>query len=703
MEIIYKVLLSITVFVLMNSGSAGQKLDNFLTIEKNPVETEAEVNIYADKKAEKPLTRYLYGKFTEHLGQNVYHGLWAQILINPSFEGWQFWGSDEDYKRRMGYYADWVKIPKSDVVGSYEQGVAPFWMAYGAGDISYALDSAAFNSETAQKITIRSLDTKQAGVRQAIYLPVQRENDYELKFYARSERKTKLTITISDFAGKKRILSRERVKITSPEWRRYTVKLKIGRKVEKGTLLQLSIGMLKPGTLWLDQMTLFPEDNVEGFDADVVKLTKESNLSLLRFPGGNFVSGYNWKDGVGPIDKRKTTKNRPWNTIEYNQVGTDEYLNFCRIVGAEPLIVVNAGDGTPQEAADWVEYCNGGLDTKYGALRAKNGHPEPYNVVYWEIGNELWGEWQIGYTTPEEYAERYEKFYRAMKAVDPTIKTIATGQYPAWNGPVIKRNPDILRSLSLHTVIAHRTPPDSDPKEVYESIMAYTSYYPTELKTYYDQMAEYIAEPKLAVTELQIFINDRNIPNNHSLSEALFYSGIINASIRSNGFVEMITHSALVNHAGGLIKYREFVFPNPVYYARKLYSTQSGIFPVQINLKSPMFTSSGRYSPVMEVPYMDAMGLLSEDGKELNLILTNRHPDKEIKTKIALRGFVPSGEVKTRKLTGENFLARNRWDSPYAVKLQYSDMQINGPELSYSIPAHTIVLLTFERNKNTRK
>ncbi|NOZ04591.1 MAG: hypothetical protein GXO92_08350 [FCB group bacterium] len=700
MKVIYKRSLLMTVLILMSSGAAGQVTDNFLTVEKSTVETAADVDIYAATKADKPLSRYLYGKFTEHLGQNVYHGLWAQILINPSFEGWHFWGSKKDYKRRMSYYAEWVKIPKSDVIESYERGVAPFWMAYGEGDISYALDtSAAFNSETSQKITIRSLNTREAGIRQAMYLPVQRENNYEIKFYARSQRPTELTITISKFADNKRILSKNKVTITSTEWKRYTAELLIERKVEKGTLLQLYVGVSEPGTIWLDQMTLFPEDNVEGFDVDVVKYSKESKLTMLRFPGGNFVSGYHWKDGVGPIDKRKTTKNRPWSKIEYNHVGTDEYLAFCRIVGAEPLICVNAGDGTPQEAADWVEYVNGSVDTKYGALRAKNGHPEPYNVVYWEIGNELWGEWQIGYTTPEEYAERYEKFYKAMKAVDPTIKTIANGQYPKWNAPVIKRNPDILRSLSLHTVVAHRTPPDSDPKEVYESIMAYTSYYPTELKILADQMAEYIKEPKIAVTELQIFINDRNIPNNHSLSEAIFYSGIINASIRSNGLVELITHSALVNHAGGLIKYKEFVFPNPVYYARKLYSTQSGNFPVQVDLKSPMFTSTGRYSPVMEVPYMDAIGLLNDDGSELNLILTNRHPEKAIKTRIALHDFLPAEDVKMEILTGDSFLDRNRWENPFKVQLQYSDMQIDGSALSYTIPAHTIVLLTFERGK----
>jgi len=683
-------ILSITVIV-------GQEAHRLFTVEKS--NSGAKIQIYTSDKAEKPVSRLLYGKFTEHLGQNVYGGLWAQVFINPSFEGWHFWGQESDYERRMGYYARWMSIPATDVMESHKRGIAPFWLAYGKGDIIYKLDTDAFNSELSQQITVNKLESKHGGIRQVLYLPLHRENDYEINFYARSKQPVELILSIRGFADEKRILSENRVQVSSSEWQRYTVKFTIKEAVEKGTILQLIAGLSQPGTIWLDQMTLFPADNIDGFDADVVKYSQESKLSLLRFPGGNFVSGYHWKDGIGPIDKRKTTKNRPWSKIEYNHVGTDEYITFCRLVGAEPMICVNAGDGTPREAADWVEYCNGSVDTKYGALRAKYGHPEPYNVTYWEIGNELWGKWQIGYTTPKKYAKRYRKFYSAMKAVDPTIKTIATGQYPEWNGPVIERDSDILRSLSLHTVIAHRTPPETDPLEVYESIMAYTSYYPTELQILSDQMAEYIKEPKLAVTELQIFINDTTIPSNQTLTEALFYSGIINAGIRSKGLVEMITHSALVNHAGGLIKYKGFVFPNPVYYARKLYSTQSGTIPVRINVQSPMYTSSGRYSPVMEVPYLDAIGLLNDDGSEFNLILTNRHPDSAIKTQIVLNDYYPDKKVNLQILTGNNFMARNRWDNPDLVTIKASEMLINGQDISYSIPAHSIVLFTFKKRE----
>jgi len=358
---------------------------------------------------------------------------------------------------------------------------------------------------------------------------------------------------------------------------------------------------------------------------------------------------------------------------------------------------VNAGNGTPEEAAEWVQYCNGGVDTKYGALRAKNGHPKPYNVVYWELGNELWGRWQIGFTTPEKYAERYRKFYEAMTAVDPNIKTIANGQSLKWNAPLIQKDSDILRSLSLHTLVGGGTSQYLNPTDIFKSLMAFTFSYADELRALGAQMAKRVKDPKLAITELQIFTNKPSLPNNQTLSEALFYSGILNTSIRLDGLVEIITHSALVNHAGGLVKSREIVYPNPVYFARTIYSLQSGTIPVRINVDSPMYTSSGRYSPITEVPYLDAIAMVSNDNDELNLILTNRNPQKTLSTRVVLHDFNPAKKVRIKMLTGKSYMARNGWENPTKVKLRDSSLRIKGKELKYSVPANSIVLLTFTR------
>jgi alpha-N-arabinofuranosidase len=678
-------------------------LHGFFTFERS--DSEAEVHLYAGEKAEKPVSRYLYGKFTEHLGRNIYGGMWAQILHNPGFEGWHFWGSDSaDIGRRMRHFAERMGVP--DIMESYDRGIAPWWLAYGRGEVLYELDKNSSNSELAQKITVNSLKSQQAGVRQIIFLPLHREDGYELSLYARSKNSCRLHIAIrkvavehaaSLFKDEENALVECHVEVATADWQRYVLKLRIHEEVEIGTPLMLTIGLSEPGTVWLDQMALFPEDNVDGFDPDVVRLTRESQLPILRYPGGNFASGYHWKDGIGPRDKRKSTMNRPWNMIEYNHVGTDEFMAFCKASGAEPMICVNAGDGTPEEAAEWLEYCNASTDTKYGAMRAENGHPEPYNVFYWEIGNELYGRWQIGHCTPEEYAERYERFYKAMKAVDPNIKIIANGQDSKWNAPIVQRKSDILRSLSIHTLIGGGTPEDADPEEVFQSLMAYTFFYERHLRDLGTQMAEGVKEPKFAVTELQIFTNRPRLPNNGTLSESLFWSGIVNTCIRLGGLVEMVTHSALVNHGGGLRKEHEIVYPNPVYYARKLYSAQSGTIPVRIHVRCPMYESSGRYSPPMDVPFLDAVALVDDKDSELNLILTNRHPQEALNTHINLHDFRPAEDIRVQTLTGESYMSRNEWDHPDRVKLQESSAQIHGAELDYSVPAHSIVLLTFKR------
>jgi len=677
------------------AGVVGYQDNEFFTFE--PGDAGAEINLYTGETG-KPISRYLYGKFTEHLGRNIYGGMWAQILHNPGFEAWHFWGSDfEDAKRRMNHYARSLGV--SNIMENRDAGIAFWWLAYGNGDIIYELDADSFNSEQAQKITVNSLKSQQAGIRQIMFLPLHRERNYELSFYARSHQPCKLHLAVRETSGKERALAANDIDISSDDWRRYALKLGIRETVEKGAPLMLTIGLSEPATVWLDQMALFPEDNVKGFDPDVIEFTRESQLPILRYPGGNFASGYHWKDGIGPIDERKSTKNRAWNMIEYNHVGADEFMNFCEAAGADPLICVNAGDGSPEEAAEWVEYCNGGVNTKFGALRAENGHSEPYDVVYWEIGNELYGNWQIGHCTPEEYAERYEEFYRAMTAVDPAIKIIANGQDLRWNAPIVQRKSNILRSLSTHTLIGGGTPEDIDPTEVFESLMAYTHSYADHLREMGAQMAEGVKEPILAVTELQIFTNKPGQPNNATLSESLFWSGIVNSCIRTGGLVEMITHSALVNHGGGLRKEREIVYANPVYYARKLYSTQSCTVPVRAHIRCPMYRSSGRYSPATDVPYLDAVALIDDESNKLSLIITNRHSREALDTHISLHDFNPSETVNIQTLAGNSYMSRNGWDRPDEIKLQETDLRINSGELDYSVPAHSIVLLVFRRER----
>ncbi len=211
-------------------------------------------------------------------------------------------------------------------------------------------------------------------------------------------------------------------------------------------------GIYEPGS---------PLSDEKGFRKDVIEAIKRLNVTNLRWPGGNFVSGYHWMDGIGPKEKRPKKMELAWHTVETNQFGTDEYIEFCRTINTEPHICINMGSGTMDEARDWVEYCNGKEDTYFANLRRQNGHPEPYDVKYWGLGNEISGHWQIGAKSAEEYATMALEFAKVMKWTDGSIQLIACGscqQIPAemeWNRIVVQKLIDIADYLSIHMYVSN--------------------------------------------------------------------------------------------------------------------------------------------------------------------------------------------------------------------------------------------------------
>jgi alpha-N-arabinofuranosidase len=184
------------------------------------------------------------------------------------------------------------------------------------------------------------------------------------------------------------------------------------------------------GSFHIGAASLMPADNVSGFKAATIRYLKEQGISIARWPGGNFVSAYDWRDGIGDHDKRPPRREVAWNGMESNDMGIDDFMTFCRLIGAEPYIAVNSGLGDDHSAAEEVEYVNGSATSRLGRLRAANGHPTPYGVKIWGIGNEMYGEWQWGHIAITQYPEKHNRIVKAMKKVDPSIKVIASGATP---------------------------------------------------------------------------------------------------------------------------------------------------------------------------------------------------------------------------------------------------------------------------------
>ncbi|MBR1911841.1 MAG: alpha-N-arabinofuranosidase, partial [Treponema sp.] len=200
-----------------------------------------------------------------------------------------------------------------------------------------------------------------------------------------------------------------------------------------------------------------PEADEQGFRKDVIKLVKDLNVSLVRYPGGNFLSGYNWKDGIGPRNKRPVRLDRAWHTIETNQVGIDDFYDWTKKAGTQILGAVNMGTGTPQDAGDIVEYCNFPDGTYWSDLRAQNGHKEPYNIKYWCIGNEMDGPWQICHLDANDYGKKALEAAKIMKWTDDSIKVVVCGSatssmptYPEWDRIVLEHTYDMADYISIH-------------------------------------------------------------------------------------------------------------------------------------------------------------------------------------------------------------------------------------------------------------
>jgi alpha-N-arabinofuranosidase len=200
-----------------------------------------------------------------------------------------------------------------------------------------------------------------------------------------------------------------------------------------------------------------PTADEDGFRADVTELTRELDVSVVRYPGGNFVSGYDWRDGIGPRVDRPVRLDRAWKAIEPNQVGTDDFLGWAGRTGVEPMMAVNLGTGGVQDACDLLEYCNRPAGTLWADRRVKNGRTDPYDVRLWCLGNELDGPWQIGHKTADEYGRIAAETARAMRRVDERLELVACGSsnsgmptFGEWEATVLEHTYDLVNHVSLH-------------------------------------------------------------------------------------------------------------------------------------------------------------------------------------------------------------------------------------------------------------
>jgi alpha-N-arabinofuranosidase len=657
-------------------------------------EQAATIAIDTSRPAPWTVSPFLYGKFCEHLGANIYQGMDAQILRNPTFGRWPFGaGNHPDGGCQFRYDADAARaylehhrlgLDPSDVEAMVEasrNGGALFWFADGGADGPRLSPDVAPSGGRAQRVEFPGRAAERSAIMQQTRLPLHRTRGYECRVAARSPQGAMLEVGLLGPArgeGPPAELARATLAVGA-DWTIAEGRLEIpaDADAEPDGLFTFRVAAAEAANVVFASIMLHPDDHVHGADPDVVAMLKDARLPMLRWPGGNFVSGYHWRDGVGPLDLRPTKPNLAWGGLEYHTFGTDEFIALCRTLECEPLICVNAGDGTADEAAAWVAYCNGAPGSPMGNMRAGNGHPEPYGVRYWEIGNEVHGSWQVHHTTPQGYADRYRRFADAILAVDPAVRLLACGNWPndEWNSTLLDRCSDRISCITHHCLVGGEVDEGADPDDLFHAFMAYPSGLGDAYRKQLDAMRDAgIEDPTIAVTELQLFarapsaeVRER-IPRPDTIAEALYDAVFINMCIRSGGAVDILTHSATVNHGGGLRKARERVWANPAHHGHVIGRPLAGGTPVPVRVACPVVSTSGPTGGLPEaadMPVLDAMAVLSEGGDDLWVLIVHRsaaHGDLSVE--LDLGGFRAAASVERVTLAGDGVADANTGEEP---------------------------------------
>lgn len=392
------------------------------------------VNVTLDLSSEKVLSPLLFGDNLEHTRDCVSSGLSAQMLKNRKFVG-----RPDRYGCAMG----WYRIgPKTAFTLSYDR---PYTRHHESYRMSRLLE------RQSQVITAHRPEI--AGFGQD-GLCVRKEAVYQFKMtaYALSP----LTVDIRMKSSRGNILEHKSMTVKSGSFSAYDLLLSPSQDDSDA---RLEITFMGPGSLIVGAVSMMPQDNFRGMRPDVIGRMKELGIRLLRWPGGNFSGEYHWKDGLLAREERAPFQSYLWietqpHTLgfDFHEINTDDFIALCCEIGAEPFITINPTWSTPEDNAHWVEYCNGSQDTPYGALRARRGHPEPYGVQFWSLGNEFGYGHMEGTNGSAEYAEAVRKHAEAMLKVDPTLRLCSSGPYPNtdWAEHSAKALKDIAPTVSLH-------------------------------------------------------------------------------------------------------------------------------------------------------------------------------------------------------------------------------------------------------------
>ncbi len=629
----------------------------------------------------------IFGSFLEPIGNSINNGVVAEVLVNGSLES-GLW----NHTNLERIFRDQPELIES----TNETGIPLPWQSLNraAGNRFELHVGDAANSW--QSLEIMGTPGQRVGIMQKVWLPVHRVQTYKVSLYAKHiSGPSHLTVCFQELDTGK-VLAEASVDAQSDQWTKYETTLAL----KPGALRRLQavdFGVAVEGVerVDVDQISVMPTDAMGILDPDEVVMARAMHITELRF-GGNFSSYYHWRDGIGPRDKRRTMENISWGIPEYNKFGTDEFLQLCDLIGAIPQFDLNMGSGTPEEATDWVRY-----------IRAHHK-----GAVIYELGNELYGRWQVGYPSIEEIAAKTLAYSKAVRAVAPDAQLIATGHGPVsngkWNAEQLSDPPGTFNDLSLHFILGTNHPILESATPDFVAAAAYAL--PYAVAPYFDKVQQQIDEHPdlrgkvhLAVTEWLFNskgYGERNFtdesPSWMNEGGAVLAASFLNTVLRHTSEIEITDMTGLMEFAG-IWKRREQVFAVPAYYAFQMYTVVKGDTVLPVTSDSGSYNVAGGVRPldhVSDIPYIDVVATRSADKGTITLLCVNRSLNEDTSTRFDLGSLHVSGPVHAEQLKSGSRYEQNDEVEPNHIVPEPSTLPSPGAgPLVVTLPHESVTVM----------
>jgi alpha-L-arabinofuranosidase len=602
-----------------------------------PADVEARLDL---AKTRAPISKYVYGQFIEHLGRCIYGGLWAEMLEDRKF-----------YYPVTGEAPAWAMEFPQPISWEgdgypYELLVRSPWMIVGDKKAVTMSTERPFTGEHTPVVVADHLGN---GIVQDRLGLVQGRRYVARVVLAGGSDAGPVHVALTWGRGSS---DRESLAVKSlkPEFTATTLTFTSQGTTDNGRLEVVGYGK---GSFRIGAVSLMPADSVQGWRADTLARLRELDSPVYRWPGGNFVSGYDWKDGIGDRDRRPPRKNPAWKGIEPNDVGIDEFMVLVRELGAEPYIAVNTGLGGIEAAAEEVQYVNGAATTPMGKRRAENGHPQPYAVKFWGIGNEMYGDWQLGHMPLSEYVKKHNRVVDAMRAVDPKIVPIAVGAVGDWTKEMLTKSVAHMDLLSEHTywqskpdVPAHVAQPVEAIRKIADAHRAYRRDLPS-LKG---------KDVRLALDEWNYWYGPNEygeLGTRYFLQDGLGAAAALHEIFRNSEIFFMANYAQTVNVIGAIKTTPTAAEMETTGLVQQLYRARFGVTPVEV---------AGDFRP------LDVAAALSADGRALTVGVVNP-TDETRRLGLNVAGRALSGSGQKWVITGKDKWAHNRPGAPRGVDI----------------------------------